>query len=143
MATSLSDLAAVVAAQHESGRTYMMMETAVYTRQFLYAQEPGRRGDFGRIQPFRPTTRTWNCGRRIGMGFLLCGTPRTPSRPVSPSPRRGPGSGFTALGRVRCVRSCDGSMGKLPIRSRQRFSSSRLPGLAAEVTRSLFHCARY
>ena len=37
MATNLEDLKGIVAAQRKSGKNYMMMETAVYTRQFLYA----------------------------------------------------------------------------------------------------------
>jgi predicted dehydrogenase len=53
MATSVDDLRAIVAAQRASGRNYMMMETAVYTRQFLYAKELRDRGAFGRIQLLR------------------------------------------------------------------------------------------
>ncbi len=53
MATSLQDLRAVVAAQRRSGRNYMMMETAVYTRQFLYARALRDEGRFGRIQFLR------------------------------------------------------------------------------------------
>ncbi|HVU14030.1 MAG TPA: Gfo/Idh/MocA family oxidoreductase [Phototrophicaceae bacterium] len=50
MATSLDDLRAIVAAQRRSGKVYMGMETAVYTRRFLYAQEMQRSGALGRIQ---------------------------------------------------------------------------------------------
>ncbi|MHB9033369.1 MAG: Gfo/Idh/MocA family protein [Anaerolineae bacterium] len=53
MAASLADLQAVVDAQRWSGKHYMMMETAVYTREFLYVRERVRRGDFGRIQFLR------------------------------------------------------------------------------------------
>ncbi|KAM0550217.1 hypothetical protein ACHAPJ_009065 [Fusarium lateritium] len=49
MATSVEDLEAIIAAQKESGKTYMMMETAVYTREFLMVQERYRSGDFGSI----------------------------------------------------------------------------------------------
>ena len=45
MATTLDGLRAVVEAQRSSGRVYMMMETAVYSREFLYAREI----DFGRL----------------------------------------------------------------------------------------------
>jgi predicted dehydrogenase len=38
MATSIEDCWRIVDAQQRSGRTYMMMETAVYTREFLYAR---------------------------------------------------------------------------------------------------------
>jgi len=53
MATSLADLEAIVAAERRSGKRYMMMETAVYTRQFLYAQDLHRAGRFGPLQFLR------------------------------------------------------------------------------------------
>ncbi len=53
MATSLEDLHGIVAAQRKSGKNYMMMETAVYTRQFLYARKLVESGKLGRIQFLR------------------------------------------------------------------------------------------
>ena len=53
MATSLKDLRGIVSAARKSGRNYMMMETAVYTRQFLYARELVASGRLGRIQFLR------------------------------------------------------------------------------------------
>jgi predicted dehydrogenase len=53
MATTIADLRAIVEAQRETGRNYMMMETAVYTRQCLYAREMHARGELGRIQFLR------------------------------------------------------------------------------------------
>ena len=53
MATTLADLKAIVALQRRSGRTFMMMETAVYTREFLMAREMLARGEIGRIQLLR------------------------------------------------------------------------------------------
>lgn len=52
-ATSLEDLHALVEARQASGKIYMMMETAVYTREFLLAQQWLARGDLGRIQLLR------------------------------------------------------------------------------------------
>lgn len=49
MATSFEDIGRIIAAQRSSGRNYMMMETAVYTREFLTVEEMFRRGDFGEI----------------------------------------------------------------------------------------------
>lgn len=49
MATSLQDLHDIITAQRETGKTYIMMETAVYTREFLMVQEHYRRGDFGQV----------------------------------------------------------------------------------------------
>jgi len=53
MATTLEDLHAIVKAQRRSGKVYMGMETAVYTRRFLYAQQMIERGEIGRIQFLR------------------------------------------------------------------------------------------
>ncbi|MEF9989670.1 MAG: Gfo/Idh/MocA family oxidoreductase [Christensenellaceae bacterium] len=50
MATSLEDLHAICDAQHASGKKYMMMETAVYTREYLYVKKHVENGDFGKIQ---------------------------------------------------------------------------------------------
>jgi predicted dehydrogenase len=53
MAISLEDCARVVRAQEASGKSYMMMETSVYTREFLYAKELVDSGELGRIQFLR------------------------------------------------------------------------------------------
>lgn len=53
MAVSVEDCARVVAAQEASGKAYMMMETAVYTREFLHAKELLDSGALGRIQFLR------------------------------------------------------------------------------------------
>jgi predicted dehydrogenase len=53
MATTLEDLRAIIAAQRCSGKHYMMMETAVYTREFLFVQELLARGEMGKLQFLR------------------------------------------------------------------------------------------
>ncbi|ACQ79069.1 oxidoreductase domain protein [Beutenbergia cavernae DSM 12333] len=53
MATSLEECWAVVEAARESGRTYMMMETVVYSREFLRVRELVDDGTIGRIQFLR------------------------------------------------------------------------------------------
>lgn len=50
---SLEDLHDLVTTQRETGRRYMMMETAVYTPEFLYVKELHDRGEFGAIQLLR------------------------------------------------------------------------------------------
>jgi len=55
MATDLDDLRRIVAAQRQSGKNYMMMETAVYTREFLFAQDLHRRGELGNLTFLRGT----------------------------------------------------------------------------------------
>lgn len=53
MATSLADCEAIVAAAEASGRNYMMMETVVYSREFLFVLDLARSGELGRIQFLR------------------------------------------------------------------------------------------
>ena len=53
MATSLADIEAIIAAQRSSGRNYMMMETAVYSRHLLYVRDLVATGQLGRIQLLR------------------------------------------------------------------------------------------
>lgn len=53
MATSLADIDAVIAAQQASGRAYMMMETAVYGREYLTVRDLYRRGQLGSLTFYR------------------------------------------------------------------------------------------
>ena len=53
MATSLEDIRRIVKAKRTSGRNYMMMETTLYTYQFLYAKRMKETGELGRIQFLR------------------------------------------------------------------------------------------
>ena len=55
MATSLDDLQQIIAAGKAAGKNYMMMETTVYTRQFLYVQELHARGELGTLTFLRGT----------------------------------------------------------------------------------------
>ncbi|MFA6108453.1 MAG: Gfo/Idh/MocA family oxidoreductase [Candidatus Latescibacterota bacterium] len=141
MATSIADLQRIVAARQESGRNYMMMETAVCTRQFLYAQGLHQHGEFGRLQFLR------------GAHYqdMECWPPYWAGLPpmwyathaVSP---------LLALAGTRAVRvHCFGS-GEMREELRQQYGNLwpvetaiyqlAAPGLCAEVTRTLFHCAR-
>jgi len=53
MATTIEQCRQIIEAQKTSGKSYMMMETAVYTREFLYAKELLDGGQLGRIQFLR------------------------------------------------------------------------------------------
>jgi predicted dehydrogenase len=53
MGLSLEELNAVVEAKRESGKNYMMMETAVYSREYLYVKELYESGELGKIQFLR------------------------------------------------------------------------------------------
>lgn len=141
MATSLDDLQAILSAQRRSGRNYMMMETAVYTRQFLYARELQRQGRFGRLQFLRGAhyqdmerwPSYWN-----GLPPMWYAT-----HAVSP---------LLALADTRAVSVRALGSGVMREELRKPYGNPfpvetaifelGEPGLAAEVTRTLFHCAR-
>jgi predicted dehydrogenase len=53
MATTVEECGAIVAAQRTSGKNYMMMETVVYSREFLYVKHLYESGELGRIQFLR------------------------------------------------------------------------------------------
>ena len=53
MATTIEECKAICEAQKRSKKVYMMMETAVYTREFLYVKSLVKKGEFGRIQFLR------------------------------------------------------------------------------------------
>ncbi|MGD8176037.1 Gfo/Idh/MocA family protein [Marinimicrobium sp. ARAG 43.8] len=50
MATSVEDCERIVRASRESGRVYMMMETVVYSREFLFVKELYEKGELGKVQ---------------------------------------------------------------------------------------------
>ncbi|GLR18539.1 Gfo/Idh/MocA family protein [Portibacter lacus] len=50
MATSVEECEEIVRLTEETGLTYMMMETVVYAREFLYMKELYENGDLGKIQ---------------------------------------------------------------------------------------------
>jgi predicted dehydrogenase len=53
MATSLDDLLAIIAAQEDTGCAYMMMETAVFSREYFYARGLLDAGEFGDLTFYR------------------------------------------------------------------------------------------
>src|SRR5205814_6537149 len=53
MATSVEECKQLVEAQRASGKVYMMMETVVYSREYLFARELHDRGVLRRIQCLR------------------------------------------------------------------------------------------
>jgi predicted dehydrogenase len=52
-ATTLDECRQVVEAQRKSGKVYMMMETVVYSREYLFVKELYDKGELGRIQFLR------------------------------------------------------------------------------------------
>jgi predicted dehydrogenase len=53
MGVSIEECKQLVEAQRKSGKTYMMMETVVYSREYLFAKDLYDRGVLGRIQFLR------------------------------------------------------------------------------------------
>ncbi|MEP0713412.1 Gfo/Idh/MocA family oxidoreductase [Algoriphagus sp.] len=53
MATSVEDCKAIVEEVHRTGLTYMMMETVIYSREFLFVKEMYVKGELGKIQFLR------------------------------------------------------------------------------------------
>ncbi len=53
MATTLADIDRIIAAQQASGRTYMMMETTVYAREYLAVAQMAQAGQFGNLTLYR------------------------------------------------------------------------------------------
>jgi predicted dehydrogenase len=141
MAITLEDLQAIVDAQKKSGLNYMMMETAVYTRQFLYAMQLKEKDEFGRIQFLRGA----HYQDMEGWPPYWSGLPPMwyATHAVSP---------LLALTVTRAVKvHCFGS-GEMREELRKQYGNPypietaifqlETPGLCAEVTRSLFHCSR-
>jgi predicted dehydrogenase len=141
MATTLEDLDAIVNAQKRSGKNFMMMETAVYTRQFQYARSLLEQGAFGRIQFLRGAhyqdMEAWP-PYWAGLPPMWYAT-----HAVSP---------LLAIAGARAEKvHCFGS-GHMRAELQAQYGnpypvetaifSLDRPGLSAEVTRSLFHCAR-
>src|SRR5207248_68538 len=52
-ATTLDECRQLVEAQRQSGKVYMMMETVVYSREYLFVKELYDKGELGRIQFLR------------------------------------------------------------------------------------------
>lgn len=52
-ATSVDELEAICRAEAESGKVYMMMETVVYSREFLFVEDLVESGELGKLQFLR------------------------------------------------------------------------------------------
>jgi predicted dehydrogenase len=53
MGTSIDECRQIVLAQRKSGKIYMMMETVVYSREYLFVKELYDKGELGRLQFLR------------------------------------------------------------------------------------------
>ena len=141
MATSLDDLRAIVETQRRTKKNFMMMETAVCTREFLFVKDKMEKGDFGRIQLLRGAhyqdMENWPA-YWLGLPPMHYAT-----HAISPL--------LALMGTRATVVHCFGS-GQMREELRQQYGNPypvetaifRLEGtdIAAEVTRSLFHTAK-
>ena len=141
-ATDLAGLRQIIAAQRRSGKNYMMMETAVYSREFLYVQDRYARGDLGALTFLRGAYYQDLEGPFPGY-WLTMPPMHYATHAVAP---------LLALARTRAARVCCFGSGQLRP-DLQRPGGNRFPlqtaifqltgtSVAAEVTRSWFQTAR-
>ncbi|HTL40251.1 MAG TPA: Gfo/Idh/MocA family oxidoreductase [Pseudolysinimonas sp.] len=140
MAVTVEDCARIVAAQRASGRKYMMMETAVYTREFLYAKQLLDDGELGRIQFLRGA----HMQEMAGWPDYWRELPPMHYATHAVAPLLALAGAEAAT--VRCVgsgavRRDDGSGGP-PFAVQSAVFTLRDSDLAMEVTRSLYDVAR-
>ena len=142
MATTLDDLHAIIATQRESGKIYMGMETAVYTKRFLYAREMQRRGELGRIQFLRGAhyqdMEHWP-PYWLGLPPMHYATHAiSPVLALAAAPAKAVHCFGSGVMRPELHRQYGNPF---PVET-AIFELSQQPPLAAEITRSLFHTAR-
>ena len=143
MATTVEECLQIVEAQKRSGKVYMMMETAIYTREYLYARDLVASGKLGKIQFLRGSHQQ-NMGLP-GWPEYWYGFPPMHYATHAVSPLL-----LLANARAKSV-VCFGS-GKIRDEYTQRYGSPfavesaliemRDSNLACEVTRSLFDTIR-
>jgi len=89
MATSIADCRKIVDLTRRTGLRYMMMETVVYSREFLFIKELYDQGDLGKIQFLQASHQQDMDGwPTTGPDSRLCGTRRTASAPSPSAPSR-------------------------------------------------------
>jgi predicted dehydrogenase len=140
-ATTVEECRAIVAAAEESGKRYMMMETAIYTREFLYAREMRDSGRLGRIQFMRGSHQQ----EMAGWPGYWEGLPpmHYATHAVSPCLAivKGEAEYVSCLGSGRISELLASKYGS-PFAVETAHFTVREQPLAFEVTRSLFETAR-
>jgi len=140
MATSVEDLYRIAEAKKRSGKHYMMMETTLYTYQYLYAQRMLNTGEMGEVQFLRGShyqdMENWP-PYWLGLPPMWYGT-----HAIAPMI----GISSSRISRVSCLGS--GTMGAkyqaqynnpFPVETAHFVFEN---GLKGEATRSLFRTAR-
>jgi predicted dehydrogenase len=140
-ATSVEDCRAIVNAANAARKNYMMMETAIYTREFLYVRELRDSGRLGRIQFMRGAHQQ----EMAGWPGYWEGLPpmHYATHAVSPCLAlvRGEAEHVSCLGSGRIEDRLIAKYGS-PFAVESALFKVRNQQLAFEVTRSLFETAR-
>ncbi|MEO5995840.1 MAG: Gfo/Idh/MocA family oxidoreductase [Chitinophagaceae bacterium] len=141
MATTIEECRLIVEAVNETGLTYMMMETVVYSREFLFVKEMYEKGEMGNLQFLRASHQQ----EMAGWPGYWEGLPPMHYATHCVAP-------VVALARADAAYvSCYGS-GRIDAELISKYNSPfaieschikfKDSDLAAEVTRSLFNTAR-
>ena len=140
-ATSVEDCRAIVNAANAARKNYMMMETAIYTREFLYVRELRDTGRLGRVQFMRGAHQQ----EMAGWPGYWEGLPpmHYATHAVSPCLAlvRGEAEYVTCFGSGRIEDRLIAKYGS-PFAVESALFKVRNQQLAFEVTRSLFETAR-
>ena len=141
MATTVEDCARIVAAQRASGKKYMMMETVVYSREFLFIKSLRDEGKLGRIQFLRGAHHQ----EMAGWPGYWEGLPpmHYATHAVSPllAIADAAAEKVSCLGSGRIADNLAAKYGS-PFAVEAALIKLRDSNLAAEITRSLFETAR-
>ena len=141
MALSVKDCERIVDEVKASGRNYMMMETVVYSREFLYVKELYEKGEMGRIQFFRSSHQQDMTGwPRYWEGFPPM---HNATHAISPTLalRKDQAEWVSCLGSGRIEERMVAAYGA-PYAIESTHIQFKDTDVAAEVTRSLFETAR-
>ena len=140
MATSVEDCRRIVELTRSTGLKYMMMETVVYSREFLFVKELTDEGELGKIQFLQAShQQDMDAGRTTGRACRRCTTRRTASARAWRSRAR-TRSRSRASGRGRSGRSSSSTTARLRGRDGAR-QAARLRPHGADHPLALRHRA--
>ncbi|TDH19948.1 Gfo/Idh/MocA family oxidoreductase [Segetibacter sp. 3557_3] len=141
MATTVEECRQIVEAVKETGRMYMMMETVVYSREFLFVKEMYENGDLGKLQFLRASHQQ----EMAGWPGYWEGLPpmHYATHCVGPvvALAKADAEYVSCFGSGRIDENLIGKYGS-PFAIESCHIKFRNSDLAAEVTRSLFNTAR-
>ena len=158
MGTSVEECRQICEAQRRSGKVYMMMETVVYSREYLFAKDLYDRGVLGRIQFLRGSHQQdmdgwpnywpglppmWYATHCVSPCLAILSDPvgATPASPSSASPKVALAESVVCHGSGR-IREDLISKYNSPFAIETATFKIKGTDVVAEVTRSLFDTAR-